>query len=144
MASAHSSSLNHNTDDEDPSGDDDTNLAAILFREESSQESADPGTKFEDGSQPSLPRLIGGIGGVVVTHVVHEVVHRQYPGEDTLVVAIEQAADASKAGYTEYSDVSDQSQGARVTHQGLTAVEGNIVCAGSSGDRSHACCQQSK
>ena len=59
-------------------------------------------------------------------HTIHEVVHCQDAGEDTLVVAVEQAPDTSEQGNTEDFGILDQGIWSAVAHQGLSAIEGDI------------------
>ena len=67
-------------------------------------------------------------------HTIHEVVHGQDAREDTLVVAIEQAANTSEQGDAEDFGILDQGIWSAVAHQGLPAIEGDIegaYCGGS-------------
>ena len=61
---------------------------------------------------------------------VHEVVHGQDAGEDTLVVTVEQTTNASETGDAEDADVLDQGHGTGVAHQRLAAIEGDIEGGG--------------
>ena len=68
-------------------------------------------------------------------HTIHEVIHCQDAGEDTLVVAIEQATDTSEQGDAEDFGILDQGIWSAVAHQGLPAIEGDIECADCGGSR---------
>lgn len=66
---------------------------------------------------------------------IHEVVHGQDAGEDTLIVAIEQTTDTSEQGDTEDFGILDQGIWSAVAHQGLPAIEGDIEGANRGGSR---------
>lgn len=70
-------------------------------------------------------------------HTRLEIVHGQYAGEDTLVVAIKKSTDTGKASDTKDSEVFDQGHWTRGAHEGFTAVKGDIVCARGGSSRCH-------
>jgi len=117
------SCLDNHTEHEDRSVDEDSVFAGKNLSQETRVHCAKPRAQLEDRCQPSsLGRVL-----VVIAHVVLEVGHGKDTREDTLVVAIEQTAQAGKAGNTKDLRVPHEGHGSCGTLQSHTGLQSAIV-----------------
>jgi hypothetical protein len=141
--------LNDHAQDENTSGDEDTIFSRCRLGHEAREHGANPRSKFEDGCQPSLARLILRSGAIVISHMFLEGWHGKNPREDSLIVTyttsafcrtsiitienkvrtIKQSSNASKHGNTEDSEILHQGCRPTFAHQSLATLKGRIVDA---------------
>jgi hypothetical protein len=98
MATAHSSSLNNNTDDEYGGGNQNTIFSSKSLSHKSRKEGTNPSTQFQDRCQPPFLRLVFEEVIVVVSHMSLERWHSQYTREDSLVVTCNNGSGGVKLG----------------------------------------------